>query len=228
MDNPKEAPKSLLALLARLSSHPLFGITGWIGTMLGVVLFFVFQEKPKLTFAINPVRTPLVRAGETSQLKVTFSGREITNDVTAVQVALWNAGRRPIRASEILEPVTLAISRAQILEVTIRRVSRQLVGFKFDAGRFQDGGLQLGWNILERGDGASLQIIYAGPESLPVTFHGVVEGQSSINAGTWTSPPPSPKTVLKLLAACLLLGFLSIKLVRSEDRLKERVQPDRS
>jgi hypothetical protein len=152
------------------------------------------MENRELTFLVNPVRTTVVKAGQASRLKVSLEARELTNDITALQVAFWNAGKRPIRRGEILEPIVLSTGSGHpILEGTLRKSSRQVTQIALGAARVTNGDLGVSWDILESADGGVLQLIYEGDTSVPLQIRGIVEGQRSIRVRTPPQRIPTPE-----------------------------------
>ena len=151
VEQPEQRP---IGLFQKLTSSPLFTFTGWACTVIGLIAFFVTQEKRDLTFAVNPVRTALVQSGQTTQLKVSYLGKEIPGDITACQIALWNSGKQAIKKSEILEPITLSLTNVQIMEAILRRASRNVTGIILDGSQIQSGRIAISWNILEKDDGS--------------------------------------------------------------------------
>jgi len=153
---------------------------------IGLAIFFGLrpQTERELVYAINPVRTAVVTAGQASGLAVLHEGEPLGSvDVTAVQVAIWNAGKQSIRHENILEDVVIVTNPpVQILEASIRHHSREVTGFTLieTPGILTSGRLPVSWRILEKDDGASIQLIYVGTEE--VTFHveGVIEGLRGI------------------------------------------------
>jgi hypothetical protein len=173
-----------LEKLGEWLSHPLnllLGLFGTIASILSVVFYLQSIETRELTFLIHPVKTTVVKAGRASRLKVSLGEREITNDISAVQIAFWNAGKRPIRRNEILEPIIIGLgTNHAVLEVALRKVTRQLTHVALDQGRLANGEVGISWDILEKLDGGVVQIVYAGDTSVPIQINGVVEGQSQI------------------------------------------------
>jgi hypothetical protein len=177
---PEKPKEQMPSVLHRITTHPLFTFTGWLCAVVGLVAFFLTLEKRELSFAVNPVRTAVVQSGQSSQIKVSYLGKEISGDITACQIALWNAGKRPIKKDDILEPVIITLTNAQILEATIRHLSRNVTGIALDLNHIQDGRIGINWNILEKGDGCDIQLIYAGSRSQTIEIFGIVEGQKEI------------------------------------------------
>lgn len=170
----------------KIYSHPLVSLAGTIGTVVfGLLSLYLYYESkiyPFLTYAINPTKTQLVRTGQTSSIGVTFNNKQVTNDITAVQIALWNNGKQPIRKDAILDPVTICTKTgAPILEATLRNVSRKVVGLTLEQADIQKGRLGLSWNILEKDDGGSIQIIYEGNTNVNLLVDGSIVGQNRIN-----------------------------------------------
>jgi len=179
-----EAPTepSRRSLLAFFSAHPAVGLAGSaasiIGIPLAIVLFSLNLRGPDLVFTVSPARTIVVKQGTASRLGVTYDNQPIVHDVTAVQVAIWNRGREPIRRASVLRPVVIRTEpRVGILEATIRRTSREVAHLAIDAAKAKDGELRIGWDILERGDGGAVQIVYLGGVDVGIRVDGVVEGQ---------------------------------------------------
>ncbi|HST20533.1 MAG TPA: hypothetical protein VLR90_05425 [Blastocatellia bacterium] len=67
-----------------------------------------------------------------------------------------------------------------ILEATIRKVSRDVVGLDLKAEEISQGRLTISWDILEHNDGGIIQIIYAGSPSVTIQAEGILEVQNEI------------------------------------------------
>lgn len=197
-------------------AHPIVGLVGTAASVLGVGLSFYFyftaRDTPNLTYAVNPTRTAVYRAGQTSSLQVSLGGHLIARDVTATQIAFWNAGHRAIRAANVLLPLRFTFpSTARILEVKLRRTSRPVTGIQIR--QVDPRTVEVTWRILERTDGGVLQFIYEGTEDPQLTVAAIVEGQAEItqptSAGSWKSAEAS-RRFLSIGVALLLLSGLSL------------------
>jgi hypothetical protein len=162
-----------------------FSIVGTVGTLLGVVLSVYFyqasQIKPLLTFGVHPLKTELQRPDYEKELGFIYKGKPVGSEsITAVQVSIWNAGTRSIRDSDVLDPFRLVMpDGSAILSVRVKKTSRPICGFERldNQEDYKSGTCRLKWLILEPGDGAVLQIIYAGGARRDPTLKGAVEGQ---------------------------------------------------
>jgi hypothetical protein len=171
--------------LMRLFSHPLVGMTGTVAGVLGLVLSVYFyvqsDKKPDFVCLVNPAQAVVVKTGESSALHVFFGDRELKSDVTAAQVAIWNRGNESIRPENILDQVTLCTNpQVPILEAVVRKKSRSVVDVSLDQSKLSSGVVGVKWNILEQGDGAIVQLVYAGPPSTQIQITGVIERQNQI------------------------------------------------
>ena len=154
---------------------PLGAILGVIGTL---ILTWYLEEKPNLVYSINPVRTAIVKAGQFSEMTVLVNGQPVTNDLTGVQIAIWNAGKKPIHHSDILKRIVLrAVNKAPIYKTTISK-ERDVTEFSFNKTNANPD-IDLDWRILEKNDGALIQIFYAGDANTDFVLDGVLEGQNS-------------------------------------------------
>lgn len=171
--------------LSRLFSWRLVGIIGSIGSIAGVVVsvyfYSVSKESPNLTYFVHPARAIVLRTNQTSNLTVQFDGQDLASNVTTAQIAFWNAGNKPIRQADILKPLVIRTGDgSRILEVRLRKSSRDVVQIALNVSRLMDAVVEIGWNILEQNDGGVIQIVYAGDETVDIQATAVVTGQREI------------------------------------------------
>lgn len=202
-----------------------FSIFGIVATTLGVVLSIYFyqaaQVKPLLTFGVHPLKTELQRPDFDKELGFIYNGNPVESEtITSVQVAIWNAGTRSIRDSDVLDPFHLVMPEGSaILSVRVKKTSRPVSGFEILGTQedYESGTCHLKWRILEPGDGAVLQIIYAGSARRDPTLVGAVEGQKGgilvedydINSDKKSiSSTISTARLLALITLILLVVFL--------------------
>jgi len=159
---------------------------GIIGTIVGIAgLIFAIQtlESRELVYLVNPARAIVVKTGAATSLHVFYGQQELKSDVTAVQIELWNKGKKAIHpaANEILRPIVIQTSPSvPILEATLRKKSRDVVDISLDKSHLSEGKLGVSWNILEHEDGGILQLVYAGSPDVAITVSGVLEGQRKV------------------------------------------------
>jgi hypothetical protein len=160
-------------------------IVGTIGTLTGVPLSVYFyqasQIKPLLTFSVHPLKTELQRPDFDKELGFIYKGKPVDSEsITSVQVSIWNAGTRSIRASDVLDPFRLVLpDGAAILSARVKKTTRPICGFELldNQEDYKSGTCHIKWRILEPGDGAVVQIIYTGSARHDPKLEGVVEGQ---------------------------------------------------
>lgn len=171
-------------------SKPSIGIIGTVASIIGIFLSIYFyqasREKPELTYYVNPAKAAVFRTGQISNIDVQFEGKKLKSDITATQIAFWNAGKKPIRANSMLTPFTIKTdNKFPILEAKIRKEGRPVSKINIDSSRIGSGEITVDWNILEQNDGGVVQIIYLGNESVGITANAVLEGQKQIES--WKS-----------------------------------------
>jgi hypothetical protein len=181
-------------------SNPIVGIIGTIASILGLVLAIYFYMSgrilPLLTSSVNPVRTTIVKRGQISTLAVLQNGVTLTTDVTAVQIAFWNAGKKEIRDADILEPFFINLD-CPILEASVTKKSRDLIDFEIDQSKIAKGQIGIRWRILEENDGVVIQLIYAGDQSCKVSTRGVIVGQRQIKVLDYSDKVVTPSEELE-------------------------------
>jgi hypothetical protein len=178
-------------------THPLVGslgsISGIIGVALAIYFYVASKREPHLTYYVHPIRAPLVQTGKMSDFSVLFRGALLPGDVTAAQIAIWNAGSAPIKGEDILSPILIQTEdKAPILEVSVRKISRPVTGIGVDNETMKSGRVVVHWRILEQDDGCVLQVIYLGSPSVKLSLSGDIVGQKHLEerkySGSITTP----------------------------------------
>lgn len=198
-------------------------LNGW-GFIVGVLslIFAAYTlwgptNDPQLIAQEQPVRTVLVSSEGIQNLQISAAGRPIAGPVTAVQIAVWNAGNRPIRyVEDVIEPIRFYAS-APILSVRILRMSRPAAKIEIDDSAARTGAFYLRFRILERGDGALIQVTYEGNETVPFGASGEIVGQGPIRfnrppvsiSGAKIAGSPLPRP-LRWLGLVMAVGFLGV------------------
>jgi hypothetical protein len=183
-EEPVNSPQ-LRGKLPAFFYNPWVAVVGSLCSILGVVYVLyavLFGGRSKeLTYYAYPLKTVVARSGELSNLKVLHEGREVKHDVTSVQIAVWNAGDEPIRLADTLEKIQIkTLPQTSILEVRILDVTRHVVGFNVNPSFCAEGRLPISWTILEKNDGALLQVVFEGPPSVGLRVEGTLVGQKEI------------------------------------------------
>jgi hypothetical protein len=191
-----------------------------ISVPLGVYFFLGSQRTRQLAFAVNPVQTIVVSAGRTSAIRVLSENMEIKSDVIAEQLVIWNSGTESIRPEHVLDPITMSTRpSAPILEVTIPKRTRTLTGFTVDDSERSSGRVGLKWKILEKNDGAMVQVIHTGPPTTELVVSGLVEGQRAIDRVVLTSSQGTPRVVSRrseivvIVVFCEMFAFALLSVV---------------
>jgi hypothetical protein len=185
-------------------------LSGIIGIPLSVILFFYALKAPGLTYTVYPIKTTVLQSRLAAGLRVLHNNEEIKGDVTAVQIAIWNNGREAIVQENILTPVKIVTRPAvQILEATIRTQSRKEIEFSLDNRLLKEGVVPVSWRILEQSDGATVQLIYAGPVETKIDLEGAVVGQRTI-AATYSPYAPVPRGPTQLTKVTWSVGLIGI------------------
>ena len=172
-------PQGVIDWFAR---NPRVGLLGTIASLIGlplaIVLFLASEKERDIRFEQSASPTTIIRAGQSSDLRVQFKGRDLNSDVSSLQLTIWNAGRESVRRENILsKTLTMTIVPATtILEARVKKTTRDLLGFQLEN---LGTSLVISWDILEPGDGALLEVIYTGTVA-NVKAEGAIEGKIPI------------------------------------------------
>ena len=172
---------SMRSILASPVITSVASITSIMGLFLTIYYAHWNTQTPELTFSINPAKLEVVSARQTSNLSISFDGEAVEGDITTTQVAVWNHGTAPIRRSDVLRPIVIYTDpKTTILEASIRKSSRDVIGFSLSVEEIQLGRIPVSWEVLEQGDGGLIEIIYAGSPEIDFKAEGAIIGQKEI------------------------------------------------
>ncbi len=194
-------------------SNPILGLVGLLasiaGLIFGVYTYQTSKQIRELIYAIEPERSVLIDSRKASDFEVRYKGNIIKTDVSSAIVTVWNAGNESIRSNNVLKPVTINIGNGvSVLEAKVLRSSRDLTGFNLDTSRSKDGIIVPQWDILEKDDGAVIQVSYAGLREVPISMSGVIEGRRAIKEFPLKTSPLHAlimRSIMGLSAALLIL-----------------------
>jgi hypothetical protein len=216
MDNAESIKSKILQFF---TAHPLLGFIGCLGSLASIIglLFSVFPwlaaPRKDLSFCVNPVRTPIVQIARPTDVSVSYKGNPVKGNVTAAQIAIWNAGREPIKGDDVLTPIILHTGTNQIMEASILKATREVSGFQLDSNNIGSNSIGMKWRILEKNDGALLQIVYSGDVNVPVIFEGVLIGQAHLDQVTRIQTKFSSIEMIFAVFAVSLMATMQIYLV---------------
>jgi len=155
------------------------------------------QRQPQLAIAAQPILVYDPEVTEAFRLdpnreKIVWQQSESTetHKVWAINLAIWNNGALPIKPEHILPPnqgrLVVEIGSFEfppsvIWELRTLSWSRRVVNFSVatNDAMLIDGtrvSISIGFDILEKDDGARLQLIYSGPRETPIVLRGTIEG----------------------------------------------------
>jgi hypothetical protein len=199
---------------------------GLVSLIFGVWAYYASIREPDVTFTVAPVRTTLVQSGVSSDLTVHFNGQPVSGTVTAVAIGIWNAGRAPVRATDVLRTMELHLpDKDRILSAKVLRQSRDIVNFQATtlSGEKLDVRAQtklaLRFDILERNDFAIFQVIYEGDPAATVSVAGVFVGQHEVHRLVMDSDLPTTNArffivLLTIGGSLFMAGLVSKWLIR--------------
>ena len=201
-----------------------------VGIPLTVYLYLLGVQARIPAYYVNPAR---VRVFDTSipapsQLQVLYKGKDLSADVTATTVYFWNDGKLPIKADDVLEQVTIELDPScEILDARVLKVSRPVT--KFSMGQVSGiakNVLPVSFNILERGDGAAIQVIYLGKPDARVLVKGTVIGAPQPALLTQPAgagePSPGKSPWPAIVFALIPLPYVFVVLRKTPGQLKAK------
>lgn len=191
-------------------------LVGLFGVAVAVYFGLASRKRRELVFSINPIRTRVVSSKQATDLRVSYQNEPLGNvDITAIQLALWNAGNKSIKTEHIRKKIIITTNpRVRILEASVRKGSPD-TGFNLldSADSKAEGRVPVSWEILERNEGTSIQLLYLDtPFNTPevdILVEGLIEGQGHPKRKVTSSRFGSPQARRKSLRNQRLFAAIS-------------------
>lgn len=186
MEDQSNTKKDLLGVLGLL--------IGIIGIVFSAYTYYESQRRIEPVFVTDPVRTQIldsdgiIKTAPISVLKA--NGEKVKGDLTAVRFFFWNNGNDSIKRDNILEPIRIEVvgENTEMLDYKILKVSRDITGIKVTKSQNHINSLDLDFNILEPGDGVSVQLLLEG-EYQTLFVHGIIEHADHVLRNQDLTPP---------------------------------------
>jgi hypothetical protein len=157
-----------------------------ISVLIGLAASYITYRLSKRTkeprYAMRSTNLVANHVSKISDLAISYQGKPISN-LTVSKVALWNAGRDPIREGDIpkLDPLTItAKDNAEIRKAEILYSSREANELEIDLASSKK--LYLRFKYLDRDQGAVVQLWHTGLSHDVLDFTGSVIGATIKNA----------------------------------------------
>jgi hypothetical protein len=102
-------------------------------------------------------------------------GRDIEvgdDGISEAIIVFWNSGTLPILAGQILEPYTITTRGVPLLNYSVLKSSREVIGMQLSRVGEDGDSLELGFSVLEPGDGVTIRLIFDGPPKTKIVFSG--------------------------------------------------------
>ena len=106
--------------------------------------------------------------------------------LTAINFSFWNKGRKPIKRENIIEKIHIILDDPEgvIVEVRLLKVPREFTNVTLNFSTYNPKRtIDIDFRILERNDGATGQIIYAGNPESNLHIGGIIEGNQFSSIG---------------------------------------------
>ena len=141
------------------------------------------ERTRNLSFRLSTDRAEILKSGVSSDITAFYKGAAINGDLIAYRFFVWNAGREPIRwADDVLKEIIVRPADGmKLLEAKVIRATREEIGFSVANRTADSNDLVLKWKILERGDGALIQVLATNATSPPFHITGTVVGQGGLD-----------------------------------------------
>lgn len=194
------------------------GFTGFIFGLFGVWAYFASVKKPHFLYYVSNTRTPIVQTGKLDNFSVILDGTAIQGDLSSAEIQIWNDGKEPIRKGDILKPVTISMESNRPIYKVESVITRDVIGGGVITTNYHKGTFTVDWNILEKGDGIKLQIIYGGNVKTQLHVGGAFVGQSEpveyqLEGGKWFQTMLLGEKGLTMIIALVTSIYFTVRML---------------
>ena len=200
----------------RLNWLSVLGIViGLLGVGFSYYFYKLSEKEREPVFLIDPYRAVIVEANSLKNfpLKVVDrEGRTVEKDVTSVRFYIWNEGRETIKKADILKPLRLIFSSQDVEVIDYKVMSSSRDDIVQPILSLESGSkntLDVSFDILEKGDGFSAQIIFAGTPNAGIELKGTIEGVKILKGSADVSSYHFYKTLMIIFILPIIIVSVS-------------------
>lgn len=154
-------------------------IVGLVGIIFAIFTYWDSQTYPELIAQVHPAKAVLVSEQGVQELTVYANEKKVDGPITSVQIAIWNNGKKAIKAEDVLEGIGIKTDqKVEVLSAKVLKQSRKIINLSVSANKANEGILGLSFKIFEKNDSALLQITYVGKDNVDFIGFGSLVGQS--------------------------------------------------
>jgi len=140
-------------------------LIGLTGIIIAIVTHLQSKVISRLIYIIYPNTTFISKNAESDLITVFYDGKEVKEDIYAIQLEFKNTGKKPILMTDIIDECKRyrikGSSDCNILDV--KKISESRKKVKIEVKKTEEKNIiDITWLILACGDGARVQIIYTG------------------------------------------------------------------
>jgi hypothetical protein len=158
----------------------LFGVAGLLGTIFGFYSYYKGreQQKPRCHYTTHRDILKLSVEGA-SNIRIYYKDQEV-HRVFTTYIWIWNAGKRPIKDSDIptQSPIILTLADKffplKLLDFRVIKQSRDAINFQ--VLRNDDASLKILFSFFDQNDGAVIEIQHTGSLKTEVIIEGIILG----------------------------------------------------
>ena len=192
---------------------------GWVGTVIGIagvvvgLMGLYLYRSSRVSGIIAFQSDDMSLIGDKTSIfpagaEVQYRGTPVPR-ITSSIVWIWNAGKKTVRGSDIVErdPLQLRFG-GEVLNVRTRTVSREVVKFAVavpaDSSKEARKNVCVDFEFLDPDDGGVIEVLHTGSDEMP-QFTGTIVGLPKGPQHWGSSTPHDPARWLKWLMVFLLL-----------------------
>ena len=214
---------------------------GWVGTIVGTVglvlaLFLYWRSRISGIVTVQSSDVPMIGGGDAvfpAEVEVRYQGTPVPKLISST-VWIWNTGKKTVRGADIVvhDPLQLRFS-GEVLNVRIRKVSREAILFAADTSEERGETVQCKFEFLDPGDGGVLEVLHTGSAEAPKctgTIIGLPQGPQ-YRGRAWGSSASSRRERRITRFACIMTFLVGLGMVTdgilgqpySEEALREAI-----
>lgn len=154
-----------------------------ISLLWGIYSYYAGRLNPRLVYALDSNRAVLINSGSTAinDFSIQYKGNTILRkDVRTATIYLWNNGNAATHKQQILSQLKFVLpENTEILDAMVLRTTRSICDIQLHRLNSKKNQISIDFDILEPGDGAAVQLIYAGDPYAAIKIDGYIEGEKN-------------------------------------------------
>jgi hypothetical protein len=178
---------------------------------IGYWFYYISLEASEPYYTVSDSIKIFDKSNSANSIKViNKQGNIVEDSVYAIEVTLWNAGKRPIEQEDVRIPLSIHLQHAfKIIDAeVVQEIEPEVSVFRIVQNVKKPNSLDFSFKHLDPNLGAKIKIVYTGVEDPGIKFNGRILGAEFKNGASPIEQLPQYTIFFVVISIVIIIVFV--------------------